>query len=60
MPRGAEYDNGVPQSDNAIEAGETKVHGTGSGVRPLPFPNPPPVSLSLLEKYDTNSNRTTT
>ncbi|RAL03074.1 uncharacterized protein BO80DRAFT_463290 [Aspergillus ibericus CBS 121593] len=28
MPRGAEYDNGVPQSDNAIDAGETKVHGT--------------------------------
>ncbi|KAH1332704.1 hypothetical protein KXV70_003402 [Aspergillus fumigatus] len=30
MPRGAEYDNGIPQSDNAIEAGETKVHGTNS------------------------------
>ncbi|KAI2813832.1 hypothetical protein CBS115989_9046 [Aspergillus niger] len=28
MPRGAEYDDGVPHSDNAIEAGETKVHGT--------------------------------
>ncbi|PLB52055.1 hypothetical protein P170DRAFT_506946 [Aspergillus steynii IBT 23096] len=30
MPRGAEYDNGVPQSDNAIEAGQTKVHGVGN------------------------------
>jgi len=29
MPRGAEYDDGVPQSDNAIEAGETLAHGTG-------------------------------
>ncbi|PWY92158.1 hypothetical protein BO70DRAFT_282003 [Aspergillus heteromorphus CBS 117.55] len=28
MPRGAEYDNGVPQSDNAIDPGQTKVHGT--------------------------------
>ncbi|KAJ5621028.1 hypothetical protein N7510_005012 [Penicillium lagena] len=28
MPRGAEFDNGVPQSDNAIEAGVTKAHGT--------------------------------
>jgi hypothetical protein len=28
MPRGAEYDNGIPQSDNAIEAGENKAHGT--------------------------------
>ncbi|KAI9933104.1 hypothetical protein ASPWEDRAFT_42861 [Aspergillus wentii DTO 134E9] len=28
MPRGAEYDNGVPQSDNAIEAGQNQVHGT--------------------------------
>ncbi|KAL4894803.1 hypothetical protein BDV59DRAFT_164323 [Aspergillus ambiguus] len=27
MPRGAEYDDGVPHSDNAIEAGETKIHG---------------------------------
>ncbi|EAL86054.1 conserved hypothetical protein [Aspergillus fumigatus A1163] len=34
MPRGAEYDNGIPQSDNAIEAGETKVHGTNSAVCP--------------------------
>ncbi|KAF7586696.1 hypothetical protein BBP40_008485 [Aspergillus hancockii] len=30
MVRGAEYDNGIPQSDNAIEAGQTKVHGAGS------------------------------
>ncbi|KAE8154210.1 hypothetical protein BDV25DRAFT_121653 [Aspergillus avenaceus] len=29
MPRGAEYDNNVVQSDNAIEAGPNKVHGTG-------------------------------
>jgi hypothetical protein len=32
MPRGAEYDNGIPQSDNAIEAGETKAHGVGNDV----------------------------
>ncbi|KAB8234817.1 hypothetical protein ETB97_009365 [Aspergillus alliaceus] len=30
MVRGAEYDDGVPHSDNAIEAGKTKVHGAGS------------------------------
>ncbi|OGE56774.1 hypothetical protein PENARI_c002G03434 [Penicillium arizonense] len=30
MVRGAEYDNGVPQSDNPIENGPTKVHGTGN------------------------------
>ncbi|KAF7136818.1 hypothetical protein CNMCM5793_006336 [Aspergillus hiratsukae] len=48
MPRGAQYDNGIPQSDNAIEAGETKVHGTGSGNdhlaradRTAPFPDIP-------------------
>ncbi|EHY54461.1 hypothetical protein ABEF95_001574 [Exophiala dermatitidis] len=29
MPRGAEYDNGVPQSDNAVEAGHNIVHGDG-------------------------------
>ncbi|OJJ49006.1 hypothetical protein ASPZODRAFT_129376 [Penicilliopsis zonata CBS 506.65] len=28
MPRGAEFDNKIPQSDNAIDAGPTKVHGT--------------------------------
>lgn len=28
MPRGAEYDNGVIQSDNAIETGPNKAHGT--------------------------------
>ena len=27
MPRGADYDDGKPQSDNAINAGEDKVHG---------------------------------
>ena len=32
MPRGAEYDNGIPQSDNAIDAGQTKVHGTNPDV----------------------------
>ncbi|PYH89355.1 hypothetical protein BO71DRAFT_403139 [Aspergillus ellipticus CBS 707.79] len=43
MPRGAEYDNGVPQSDNAIDPGQTKVHGTNPEVRslPIPIPNPP-------------------
>ncbi|KAJ5908647.1 hypothetical protein N7495_001329 [Penicillium taxi] len=35
MVRGAEYDNGVPQSDNAIDAGTTKVHGTGATDAPL-------------------------
>ncbi|KAK5310777.1 hypothetical protein LTR70_009235 [Exophiala xenobiotica] len=29
MPRGADYDDGKPQSDNAVEAGEDKVHGAG-------------------------------
>ncbi|CAI7601439.1 unnamed protein product [Penicillium glandicola] len=29
MVRGAEYDNGVPQSDNPIENGPNKAHGTG-------------------------------
>lgn len=33
MPRGAEYDDGVPHSDNAIPQGETKVHGAGNSVR---------------------------
>jgi len=32
MVRGAQYDNGIPQSDNAIEAGETKAHGVNEGV----------------------------
>ncbi|KIW92675.1 uncharacterized protein Z519_06522 [Cladophialophora bantiana CBS 173.52] len=31
MPRGAEFDNGKPQSDNPIEAGQDKVHG---GTKP--------------------------
>ncbi|GMG46500.1 unnamed protein product [Aspergillus oryzae var. brunneus] len=30
MPRGAEYDDGVPHSDNAIPQGETNVHGAGN------------------------------
>ncbi|RMJ27241.1 hypothetical protein PHISP_01893 [Aspergillus sp. HF37] len=29
MPRGADYDNKAPQSDNAIEQGENKAHGVG-------------------------------
>ncbi|OOQ89016.1 hypothetical protein PEBR_10272 [Penicillium brasilianum] len=35
MVRGADYDNGVPQSDNAIEAGATKAHGTGATDAPI-------------------------
>lgn len=35
MVRGAEFDNKIPQSDNAIEAGETKAHGVGNEVRHL-------------------------
>ncbi|KAJ5223335.1 hypothetical protein N7468_007877 [Penicillium chermesinum] len=35
MVRGAEYDNGIPQSDNPIEAGETKAHGVGNSDAPL-------------------------
>ncbi|GAD92033.1 hypothetical protein NFIA_039580 [Paecilomyces variotii No. 5] len=31
MPRGADYDNGIPQSDNAIEQKPDAAHGTGSG-----------------------------
>ncbi|KAJ5181250.1 hypothetical protein N7491_000803 [Penicillium cf. griseofulvum] len=30
MVRGADYDNGVPQSDNPIENGPNKAHGTGN------------------------------
>jgi hypothetical protein len=29
MPRGADFDDGKPQSDNAVDAGENKVHGVG-------------------------------
>lgn len=36
MPRGADYDNGIPQSDNAIETGPNKAHGTNP-VRPSPL-----------------------
>ncbi|KAJ5958112.1 uncharacterized protein N7479_005262 [Penicillium vulpinum] len=32
MVRGADYDNGVPQSDNPIENGPNKAHGTGKEV----------------------------
>jgi hypothetical protein len=32
MVRGAEYDNGLPQSDNPIDNGPTKAHGTGNEV----------------------------
>jgi hypothetical protein len=37
MVRGAEYDNGVPQSDNAIENGPNKAHGVGKDVRLHPI-----------------------
>lgn len=30
MVRGAEYDNGVPQSDNAFENGPNAAHGVPS------------------------------
>ncbi|KAL8951735.1 MAG: hypothetical protein Q9222_002314 [Ikaeria aurantiellina] len=30
MPRGAEFDDGVPASDNAIEAGDNKIAGAPS------------------------------
>ncbi|KAL1850295.1 hypothetical protein Plec18170_006990 [Paecilomyces lecythidis] len=46
MPRGADYDNGIPQSDNAIEQGQDAAHGTGSGNETIsraqktaPFPD---------------------
>ena len=29
MPRGADFEDGVPHSDNAVEIGENKVHGVG-------------------------------
>lgn len=32
MVRGAEFDNGVPQSDNPIENGPNKAHGVGNEV----------------------------
>ncbi|KAJ6007447.1 hypothetical protein N7540_011423 [Penicillium herquei] len=35
MVRGADYDNGVPQSDNPIEPGVTKIHGVGNDNAPL-------------------------
>lgn len=33
MVRGADYDNGIPQSDNPIENGPNKAHGVGATVR---------------------------
>ncbi|KAJ9227103.1 hypothetical protein DTO271D3_3135 [Paecilomyces variotii] len=46
MPRGADYDNGIPQSDNAIEQGTDAVHGLSQGNenitranKPAPFPD---------------------
>lgn len=59
MPRGAEYDNGIPQSDNAIEAGETKVHGTNSAVCPANHLQHPKHDVLILSMILTN-NRTTT
>ncbi|KAJ5586709.1 uncharacterized protein N7459_002474 [Penicillium hispanicum] len=35
MVRGAQYDNGVPQSDNAIENGPNQVHGVGATDAPI-------------------------
>ncbi|BCR89804.1 uncharacterized protein ACHE_51002S [Aspergillus chevalieri] len=32
MPRGSEYANAPAQSDNPIEAGETKAHGTSGNT----------------------------
>ena len=60
MPRGAEFDDGVPQSDNPIEAGQTLAHGTGAEVRcshsfSLTTPTLPPVlHTSLLSKHSLN------
>jgi len=33
MPRGAEYVDGPPASDNAIEAGENKIAGAPQEIR---------------------------
>ncbi|CAG8315582.1 unnamed protein product [Penicillium salamii] len=35
MVRGADFDNGVPQSDNPIENGPNKAHGTGDAPADL-------------------------
>ncbi|CAI7678507.1 hypothetical protein N7533_003865 [Penicillium manginii] len=35
MVRGAEYDNGIPQSDNPIENGPNKAHGVGATDAPV-------------------------
>lgn len=56
MPRGAEYDNGVPQSDNPIEVipGDHKAHGTNP-VHPSLSPlSSLPLSLSLLNISNAN------
>lgn len=50
MPRGAEYANGAPQSDNPIEVGENKAHGASGQVRPFlqyhsPLLSPPHADL---------------
>lgn len=67
MPRGADYDNGIPQSDNAIEAGETKAHGTNPVSLPNPFMNqtpeaqgnpPPPLLLTLFFRAPTSIDPT--
>lgn len=52
MPRGSEYANDLPQSDNAIDAGENKIHGAS-------------VRLSIVHGIiwlwlDANSSRETT
>lgn len=38
MVRGADFDNGVPQSDNPIDNGPNKAHGVGATVRPYSLP----------------------
>ncbi len=35
MPRGADYDNGVPQSDNAIGGEKEIIHGGDGKVRDI-------------------------
>ncbi|CAG8279606.1 unnamed protein product, partial [Penicillium nalgiovense] len=39
MVRGAEYDNGVPQSDNPIENGPNKAHGVGDEPADMTHPH---------------------
>jgi hypothetical protein len=33
MPRGADYDDGIPRSDNAIEPGRNITNGAGEQAR---------------------------